>query len=223
MRIGELPPWKMKRKHDAAAFARAAIREAQLREAKRIRRRTKEKELAIPPSERRARKEMPRHGKLPLTGNESRDLCGRTFGYITAIEPAYRLKSKASRMTYWRCRCGLCGKLFDTQRQSLLCRSIRSCGSKGCNARVMREASERNTNEAKKTDYDCTVHNPGSPDQLLQRTVALGRESAAREATSHAVGELRAGAYDVADARAAGHRDADAALSGEGPREGDGQ
>ena len=56
-----------------------------------------------------------------------RDLTGRVFGQVTALEPTTHRTEDGD--VIWKCRCG-CGKEFETSSRKLLRGSVKDCGCK---------------------------------------------------------------------------------------------
>ncbi len=56
-----------------------------------------------------------------------RDLTGRVFGQVTALEPTARRTEDGD--VIWKCRCG-CGKEFEASSRKLLRGSVKDCGCK---------------------------------------------------------------------------------------------
>jgi hypothetical protein len=66
---------------------------------------------------------------LRYTGRPCRDITGREFGRVRVL--GYFGKDINS-IEWWRCRCGVCLREFDTRRDSLTRGHQGTCGGIGC-------------------------------------------------------------------------------------------
>ena len=117
MRIGDLPPWEMNRIYNPKTLMPAPLLQ-----------------------KKRNAKRFPRI--RPCGPRTAKDLCGRRFGLLVAVEPAYQRRVPRPLRncgytydTFWLCLCD-CGNKTDVARSQLLCGRTLSCGINGCKSKA---------------------------------------------------------------------------------------